>query len=50
MSALRIKNCIKYIGADEQRVEQFIARCAASQDRQKIVDVVAKYILGKESR
>jgi hypothetical protein len=27
MSALRIKNYIKQIGADEELVEQFIARC-----------------------
>ena len=32
VSALRIENYIKHIGADEERVEQFIARCAASQD------------------
>ena len=41
--ALRIKNYIKQLGAvDEQRVEQFIARCAASQDPQKLVDVLDK--------
>jgi transposase len=28
MSALRIKNYIKQIDPDEERVEQFIARCA----------------------
>jgi hypothetical protein len=32
MSVLRIKNYIKQIGADEEQVEQFIARCANSQD------------------
>ena len=42
MSALRIKNYIKHIGADEERVEQFIARCANSQDPQKLVDVLDK--------
>ena len=42
MSALRIKNYIKEIGADEGRVEQFITRCAASQDPQKLVDLVDK--------
>jgi hypothetical protein len=38
MSALRIKNYIKQIGGDEERVEQFIARCANSQDPQKLAD------------
>jgi hypothetical protein len=42
ISALRIKNHIKHIGADEERVEQFIARCANSQDPQKLVDVFEK--------
>ena len=43
MSALRIKNYIKQLCAvDEGRVEQFIARCANSQDPQKLVDVVDK--------
>jgi hypothetical protein len=36
MSALRIKNYIKQIGGDEERAEQFIARCANSEDLQKI--------------
>lgn len=31
-SSLRIKNYIKQIGTEEERVEQFIARCANSQD------------------
>jgi hypothetical protein len=42
MSALRIKNYIKQIGADEELVEQFIARCANSQEPQKLVDVIDK--------
>ncbi|MGB6590753.1 MAG: hypothetical protein WA323_07115 [Candidatus Nitrosopolaris sp.] len=43
MSALRIKNYIKQLGAvDEEQVEQFIARCANSQDPQKLVDVLDK--------
>ena len=42
MSALRIKNYIKQIGADEGRMEQFIARCANSEDPQKLVDVLDK--------
>ena len=42
MSALRIKNYIKQIGGDEERVEQFIARCANSQDPQKLADVLDK--------
>jgi hypothetical protein len=42
MSALRIKNYIKQISVDEERVEQFIARCATSQDPQKLVDVLDK--------
>lgn len=42
MSALRIKNYIKQIDADEERVEQFIARCANSQDSQKLLDVLEK--------
>jgi hypothetical protein len=42
MSALRIKNYIKQIDADEERVEQFIARCANSQDPQKLLDVLDK--------
>ena len=42
-SVLRIKNYIKQLGAnDEERVEQFIARCAASQDPEKLVDVIDK--------
>lgn len=32
ISALRIKNPIKQIAADEERMEQLIAICAASQD------------------
>jgi transposase-like protein len=40
--ALRIKNYIKQIDPDEERVEQFIARCANSQDPQKLVDVLDK--------
>ena len=39
MSALRIKNYIKQIDADEERIEQFIARCANSQNPQKLLDV-----------
>jgi chromosome segregation ATPase len=42
MSALRIKNYIKQISVDEERVEQFITRCANSQDSQKLVDVLDK--------
>ena len=42
VSALRIKNYIKHIGTDEERVEQFIASCAASQDPQKLLDVLHK--------
>jgi hypothetical protein len=42
MSALRIKNYIKQIGGDEERVEQFIARCANSQGPQKLADVLDK--------
>ena len=43
MSILRLKNYIKQLGAvDEERVEQFIARCANSQDPQKLVDVLDK--------
>ena len=43
MYSLRIKNYIKQLGAiDEERVEQFIARCAASQDPQKHVKVLDK--------
>jgi hypothetical protein len=40
VSALRIKNYIKHIDADEERIEQFIARCANSQDPQKLLDVL----------
>jgi hypothetical protein len=40
MYALRIKNYIKYLGTDEERVEQFIARCGATQDPQKFVDAL----------
>jgi hypothetical protein len=40
---LRIKNYIKQLGeVDEERVEQFITRCANSQDPQKPVDVLEK--------
>jgi hypothetical protein len=42
MSTLRLKNYIKQIGAEEERVEQFIAKCAAAQDPQKLVDVLEK--------
>jgi hypothetical protein len=42
MSALRVKNYIKQIDPDEERVEQFIARCANSQDPQKLLDVLDK--------
>ena len=42
MSTLRLKNYIKQIGADEGRMEQFIARCANSEDPQKLVDVLDK--------
>ncbi|MFZ0510245.1 MAG: hypothetical protein WAM14_01450 [Candidatus Nitrosopolaris sp.] len=42
MSALRIKNHIKQIDADEERIEQFIARCANSQDPQMLLDVLEK--------
>jgi len=41
-SALRIRNYIKQLGTTEARVEQFIARCANSQDPQKLVDVLEK--------
>jgi hypothetical protein len=41
-SALRIKNYIKQIGSDEERVEQFISRCASSQDPQKLLNVLEK--------
>jgi hypothetical protein len=34
MSTLRIKSYIKHIGTGEERVEQFIARCANSQEFQ----------------
>lgn len=37
MSALRIKNYIKQISIDEERVEQFISRRVAAQDPQKII-------------
>jgi hypothetical protein len=42
LSALRIKNYIKQIDPDEEGVEQFIARCANSQDPQKLLDVLDK--------
>ena len=42
MFILRLKNRIKKLGVDEERVEQFITRCANSQDPQKIIDVVYK--------
>ena len=42
MSALRIKNYIKHVGADEERVEQFVVKCAAAQDPQNIIEVVEK--------
>ena len=42
MSDLRIKNYIKQIDADEERIEQFIARCANSQDPQMLLDVLEK--------
>ena len=43
MSSLRIKNYIKQLGAvEEGQVEQFIARCTASQDPQKLVDLLDK--------
>ena len=38
VSALRIRNYTKELGIDEERVEQFIARCANSHDPQKLVD------------
>jgi hypothetical protein len=41
-SALRIRNYIKRIGIEEERVEQFIAICANSQDPQKLADVLEK--------
>jgi hypothetical protein len=38
-----LKNYIKQIGLDdEERVEQFIGKCAASQDPQKLVDILGK--------
>ena len=42
MVALRIRNYIKELGIEEERVEQFITRCANSQDPQKLVDVLEK--------
>ena len=43
MSSLRIKNYIKQLGAvEEGQVEQFFARCANSQDPQKLVDVLER--------
>jgi hypothetical protein len=39
---LRIKNYIRELGTDEERVEQFITRCAASQDPKMLVDVLEK--------
>jgi len=42
VSALRIRNYIKEIGTDESRVEQFIAKCASSQDPKMLVDVLEK--------
>ena len=44
MSALRIKNYIKHIGADEERVEQFVVKCAAAQDPQKIIDCLSSLL------
>jgi histidyl-tRNA synthetase len=41
-SALRIRNYIKELGIEEERAEQFIGRCANSQDPQKLVDVLEK--------
>ncbi|MFZ0514926.1 MAG: SDR family NAD(P)-dependent oxidoreductase [Candidatus Nitrosopolaris sp.] len=41
-SALRIRNYIKELRTEEERVEQFIARCANSQDPQKLVDALEK--------
>ena len=41
VSALRI-NYFTQIGVDEGRAEQFITRCANSQDVQKLVDVLDK--------
>jgi hypothetical protein len=34
-SVIRIRNYIKELGTEETRVEQFIAKCASSQDPQK---------------
>ncbi|MGB6530499.1 MAG: hypothetical protein WBF33_20535, partial [Candidatus Nitrosopolaris sp.] len=42
VASIRIKNYIKQIDPDEERVEQFIARCANSQDPQKLLDVLDK--------
>ena len=43
LSASRIKNYIKQLSTiDEERVEQLIARYTASQDPQKLVDVLEK--------
>jgi hypothetical protein len=40
---LRIKNYIKQLGiVDEGQIEQLVARCAASQDPQKLADVLEK--------
>ena len=44
-SALRIRNYIKELGIEEERTEQFIARCANSQDPQRLVDVLEKKII-----
>ena len=41
-SVLRIRSYIKRIGTEEERVEQFIAICANSQDPQKLGDVLEK--------
>jgi len=41
-SVLRIRNYIKELGTEEERVEQFIARCANSKEPQKLVYVLEK--------
>jgi DNA repair exonuclease SbcCD ATPase subunit len=43
VTSLRIKNYIKQLGEiDEAQVEQFVARCANSQEPQKLVGVLEK--------
>ena len=41
-AALRIRNYVKELGTEEERVEQFIAICGNSHDPEKLVDVLEK--------